>query len=490
MLSTRQYIAVDLGAESGRVILGTVAADKLELEEKYRFGNGALQEKGTLRWDFKQLFGEVCNGITETIKSTQGKIAGIAVDSWGVDFGLLDGAGHLIENPYHYRDSRTNGMLEKAYQLVPKREIYSQTGIQFMQINGLYQLLSMKLAHAESLARAKHLVMMADLVGHHLCGEIYGEYSLLSTGQFLDMKTGRYPKVLFEKLGLPLEIMPKIVPPGTVAGKLKQELSEQFRCAQIMVIAAGSHDTACAVAAVPAQAERWAYISSGTWSLIGVEMPQAIINDKTFEHQFTNEGGVHNTIRLLKNIMGLWLVQECRRRWHQQGREFSYRELTQMAGAAKPFAGYVDPDYPDFLSPGDMPDKINKYLTKTNQPATQDQAEIIRIILESLAWKYRRVLDSLEDIIGAEIDVIHIVGGGIQNELLCQFAADATGKKVITGPVEATAAGNIMMQAIACGQIKSLAQGRKLIRNSFDLKEYKPQNTQAWDKQYLKISKK
>jgi rhamnulokinase len=192
----------------------------------------------------------------------------------------------------------------------------------------------------------------------------------------------------------------------------------------------------------------------------------------------------------LKNIMGLWLVQECRRRWRQQGREFSYRELTQMAGAAKPFAGYVDPDYPDFLSPGDMPDKINKYLTKTNQPATQDQAEIIRIILESLAWKYRRVLDSLEDIIGAEIDVIHIVGGGIQNELLCQFAADATGKKVITGPVEATAAGNIMMQAIACGQIKSLAQGRKLIRNSFDLKEYKPQNTQAWDEQYLKISKK
>ncbi len=482
-----EYIAVDLGAESGRVMLGTVSADKLHFEEVHRFPNGPIEQDSSLRWDFNRVFSEVKTGLAKAIKKSNAQVAGMAVDSWGVDFGLLDEERKLIENPYHYRDSRTNGVMEKAFELMPKRAIYENSGLQFMQVNTLYQLLAMRLGNSEVLARAKKLIFMADLVSYHLCGQVYAEYTLASTSQFMDMRTGRWSREIFNKLDLPIDIMPKIVAPGGVVGRLKSEIADELGCTSIPVIAVGSHDTASAVATVPAQGNNWAYVSSGTWSLMGVEIPEAIINDKTFEYELTNEGGVANTIRLLKNIAGLWLVQGCRRQWQSQKVDLSYGQLTAMAQKAKAFIAHIDPDYNDFLSPGDMPAKINRYLAQTGQKTIDDKGQLIRVILESLAFKYRLVMETIEDITGKTIDVLHIVGGGIKNELLCQFAANAIGKKVIAGPAEATASGNIIMQAMATGQIKTLAQGRELIRNSFEVKEYLPQDRETWEREYRHI---
>jgi sugar (pentulose or hexulose) kinase len=490
MAEVKKYIAVDLGAESGRVMLGSISQQKLLLEEIHRFSNGPVEEKGTLRWDFNRLLGEVKAGM----KKANGQIAGVGVDSWGVDFGLLDADGKLIENPYHYRDSRTNGMMEKAFELLSKREIYESTGVQFMQLNSIYQLLAMRLGNSATLAKTKSLIFMADLVSYYLCDKMFGEYSLASTSQLMDMRTGRWAKKVFEKLSLPIDIMPEVVPPGTVVGQLSDKVKTELGCGEIPVIATSSHDTACAVAAVPAGEGNWAYLSSGTWSLMGVEVPQAIINDKTFEYEFTNEGGVESTIRLLKNIMGLWLMQECKRQWQREGADLSYAELADLAEKARPFAAYINPDYSGFLAPGDMPKMINTYLRDTGQETIRqnrrNKGQMIRIILESLALKYRFVMEAIEDVTGKTIEVLHIVGGGIQNELLCRFTANALGKKVITGPIEATASGNILMQAKAAGQIKTLAKAREIIRNSFELKEYEPQDSALWKKQYEKTKSK
>jgi len=486
MAEVKKYIAVDLGAESGRVILGSVSQEKLVLEEVHRFGNGPIEQDGSLRWDFARLLDEIKQGIRKAVKHAQTQIWGIGIDSWGVDFGLLDVDGNLVENPFHYRDSRTNGMMEKAFERISKREIYECTGVQFMQLNSIYQLLAMRLADSVALAKAKHLIFIADLFSYFLCGKKYAEYTLASTSQLMDMRTGQWAKQIFDKLELPLQIMPALVKPGTVVGQLTAKVGNELGCGPIPVIAVGSHDTASAVAAVPADGSDWAYLSSGTWSLMGVEIPQAIIDDKTFAYEFTNEGGVENTIRLLKNIMGLWLVQECKRQWQREGTDLSYEQLTEMASQAEPFKATIDPDDPRFLAPGDMPKRINEYLAQTGQPTTEDKGQLIRIVLESLALKYRTVMDALEDVTGRTIGRLHIVGGGIKNRLLCQFAANALGKKVITGPIEATACGNILMQAKATGQIDSIQQGRQIIQRSFRLEQYEPEDTEAWQQQYVK----
>ena len=488
MPGEKQYIAIDIGAESGRVMLGVVANEKLALHEIYRFANSPVNEDGCLKWNFPRLLSEVKTGITKAIKQTKGKVDGIGVDTWGVDFGLLGSDGKLLENPYHYRDSHNNGMMEKAFELMPRREIYENTGLQFMQFNTIYQLLSMRLNKPDSLAKAKKLIFIADLFTYNLCGRAYCEYTFASTSQLMDMRTGKWSKAIYDKLNLPMQIMPEIVQPGTVVGTLKKELAKEFGCRPIPFIAVGEHDTASAVVAVPADGKsNWAYLSSGTWSLMGVEVPKAVIDDKTFKYEFTNEGGVENTIRLLKNIMGLWLVQECKRHWQKHGEDLSYGRLTEMAQKAVPFVTQIDPDCTDFLAPGDMPERINHYLTQKGQQPITDKGQMIRVILESLALKYRQVFERIEDITGKSIDCLHIVGGGIQNELLCQFTADAIGKKVITGPIEATAAGNILMQAKAVGLIKSLSDLRRIVRNSFELKEYLPQQVADWDKQYKKF---
>ena len=487
MAQVKKYIAVDLGAESGRVMLGSVSAEKVVLEEIHRFSNGPVKEDGSLRWDFKKLLSEIKTGIGKAAKSAGAQVWGIGIDSWGVDFGLLDADGELIENPYHYRDSQTNGMMQKAFKLMSKRDIYENTGVQFMQLNSLYQLLAMCLNNSIALAKATNLIFIADLFSYFLCGKIFGEYSLASTSQFMNMRTSQWSKEILDKLSLPIEIMPKIIQPGSVVGQLTSEIGKEIDCGPIPVIAVGSHDTASAVAAVPATGDsNWAYLSSGTWSLMGVEVPQAIINDKTFKYEFTNEGGVENTIRLLKNIMGLWLTQECRRQWQREGADLSYADLTTMAEKAKPFTHHIDVDHSGFLAPGNMPKRINDYLKETGQKPIDDKGQMIRTILENLALKYRSIMEAVEDVAGHKIDILHIVGGGIQNELLCQFTANALGKKVITGPIEATASGNILMQAIATGQIQSLGEARQIVRNLFELKEYEPQDTSLWQKQYKK----
>ena len=487
MADVKRYIAVDLGAESGRVMLGTVSEDQVLLDEIHRFGNGPIEQDGSLRWDFHRLLNEIKAGIGKAAKAADNQVAGIGVDSWGVDFGLLDADGKLVENPYHYRDSRTNGMTEKAFELISKRDIYENTGLQFLPFNSVYQLLALRLSNPATLAKAKSLVFIADLFSYFLCGKVFAEYSLASTSQFMDMRTGTWSKEILDKLSLPMDIMPEIVESGTVLGPLTSEIAKEIGCEPIPVIAIGSHDTASAVVAVPAVGDAdWAYLSSGTWSLMGIEVPKAIINDKTFAYDFTNEGGVENTIRLLKNIMGLWPIQECRRQWQREGTDLSYAEITAMAQKAEPFTRRIDVDDSGFLAPGDMPQRINTYLSETGQEPIDDKGQMIRTVLESLALKYRSVMEAMEDVAGKRIDVLHIVGGGIQNELLCQFTANALGKKVITGPVEATASGNILMQARAAGQIKSLAEAREILRNSFELKEYEPQQTSLWAAQYEK----
>jgi len=477
MADEKRYIAVDLGAESGRVMLGIVSADKIRLEEIHRFINGPVEQNGTLRWDFDRLMSEVKTGIGKAVKESP-EVAGIGVDSWGVDFGLLDEKGNLIENPYHYRDSRTNGMIEKACELLTKREIYEHTGIQFLQLNTVYQLLSMRLSGSPVMAKAKRLIFMADLVSYFLSGKPYAEYTLASTSQLMDMRSGVWSRAIFQKLNLPIEIMPEIVGPGTVIGTLTNNVAKEIGCPRIPVIAVASHDTASAVAAVPADDKtRWAYLSSGTWSLMGVESPNAIVNDKTFAYSFTNEGGVEGTIRLLKNIMGLWLLQECKKHWQKQGIDLSYNQLTELAAKAKSGSATIDVDSSCFLAPGDMPRRLNDYLTKTGQKTIDDKGQMVRMILENLARKYAKTINQLEDVIGNAIDRLHVVGGGSQNDLLNQLTADATGKIVTAGPVEATAIGNILMQARATGQLGGISQARGLVRCSFTPKEYRSQNT-------------
>jgi sugar (pentulose or hexulose) kinase len=345
----------------------------------------------------------------------------------------------------------------------------------------------MRLSNSPALAKANRLIFVADLVSYFLCGKPYAEYTLASTSQLMNMRTGKWSREIFEKLDLPIEIMPEVIQPGTVVKTLTKNISEEIGCGRIPVIAIGSHDTADAVAAVPADKKtRWAYLSSGTWSLMGVESLKAVINDKTYSHQFTNEGGVEGTIRLLKNIMGLWLVQECRRQWENDGEYLKYAQLTEMARNAKPFAASLDIDNSVFLAPGDMHGRINDCLAQSGQPRINDKGQMVRVLLECLALKYRRTIDHLEEVTGISFDRLHIVGGGSQNELLNQFTANATGKIVSAGPVEAAAIGNILMQARATGQIKNISQGRELVRNSFPLKQYEPVETDAWQKQYDK----
>jgi sugar (pentulose or hexulose) kinase len=481
MSNVRQFLAVDLGAESGRVMRGSLAGGKLQIAEAHRFANGPLQQGEALRWDFAKILEGVKRGIALSVEQGGKEIAGISVDSWGVDFGLLDGRGQLVENPRHYRDRQTEGMLEEAFRRVPKRELYERTGIEIRRINSLFQLLAMRLRRDSALARARRLMFMADLVAHALCGETFAEYTLASTSQMADMHTGAWSAELLARLDLPADLLPQIVKPGTVVGRLTAAATRDCGCGRIPVIAAGSHDTACAVAAVPAEGGEWAYLSSGTWSLAGVELNQAVITDASFEDNITNEGGVEGTIRFLTSLAGLWLVQECRRQWQREGTDFSYAQLTDLARGARRFAARIEPNDDSFGAPGDMPARINRYLEQTGQRPLSDKGEIVRSILESLAFTYRRTLDKVEAMTGRRSRLLHIVGGGVQNDLLNQFAADATGREVIAGPIEATSIGNMLMQAKAVGALGSLAELRAVVRDSFPTQPYFPAEVESWE---------
>jgi rhamnulokinase len=433
-----------------------------------------------------RLFWEVKQGVGMSIQRFGRDIASMGLDTWGVDFALLDRDDRLIGNPYHYRDPRTDGMMEEAFRRVPRAEIFERTGIQFMQLNTLYQLLSMALGGSAELESAHRLLMMPDLLNFWLTGRKVCELTEATTSQLYDPRAGDWARHMLDRLGIPSHILSEVVPPGAVLGPLLPSVAEEVGLSDVPVIVPACHDTGSAVAAVPfgPAPERGCYISSGTWSLMGVEVSEPVITPQSLEYNFTNEGGVRSTFRLLKNIMGLWLVQECRRVWAREGESYSYDELTQMADRAVPFSAVVNPDDPVFLHPADMPAEIRGFCARTGQPVPEDKGAMVRCVLESLALTYRSTLEKLEAILGRELEVIHIVGGGSRNRLLSQFTADATQRPVLAGPVEATAIGNVLMQALAVREFASLEEARAVVRSSFDVVHYQPGDPAPWDRAY------
>lgn len=484
MSSKTKMLAFDFGASSGRAMLGTLEGDVLTLEEIHRFSNDPVSVNGSLHWDILRLFHEIKQGILKCSNGGHKDLASMAVDTWGVDFGLLDGQGNLLGNPYHYRDALTDGMMEEVFKVIPSKELYSRTGIQFMKFNTIFQLFAMKFRDLPLMREAKTMLMTPDLLNYFLTGVKLTEYSIASTSQLLDPEKREWAWDIIDKLTLPRDLFTPIVPPGAVVGKLLSEISGELGIPQIPVIAAASHDTQSAIASVPASETDYVYISCGTWSLMGVEAEQPILNEKSFQLAYTNEGGVDNKISFLKNIMGLWLVQECKRQWDREGENHSFAELEAMAEQAEPFVSFVDPDHESFMAPGNMPARIREYCRKTGQMIPQGKGEIVRCIAQSLALKYRLTVEHLEEILGRKLPVIHMVGGGIKDKMLCRFTANSTGREVIAGPVEATAIGNLMVQAIALGRVESLSRAREIIRNSFPTVAYRPEDCEAWNAAY------
>lgn len=485
-MASRKFVAFDLGAESGRALVGLLDGQKLTLEEKHRFANPNGRMNGHLHWNLLAQWEELKTGLRKAAAGGT-KLDGIGVDTWGVDFGLVGKNGEVLGFPYMYRDSRTDGMMDKVFERLPRDKVFDATGIQFMQLNSLFQLYAMKQADSPVLAAAETLLFMPDLFNYLFTGARKSEFSIATTSQMYDPRKRAWAIDMLKQLDLPTHILPEIVPSGTVIGQVTDDVAKDCGIESIPLIAPACHDTGSAVAAVPAEGQDWCYISSGTWSLMGVELDQPLINAKALEYNYTNEGGVGGTIRFLKNIMGLWLVQECRRHWAKEGKEYSYPELTKMAGEAKALVSLVTPDHGPFLSPGEMPTKIAEFCRKTGQPVPSSPGQFVRACLDSLALAYRKTLEGLEDVLGRKIAVVHIVGGGVQNELLTQMTADACGKPVVAGPVEATAIGNILVQAMATGDIKSLTDARKVVRASFDVKHYQPRETGPWDQAYQRF---
>lgn len=470
-MSVQTVLAVDLGAESGRVMAVGFNGRALALEELQRFPNTAVTVHGTLYWDFLRLWGDIQAGIA------QGKAlqpASIGVDTWGVDFGLLDSHGRLLGNPVHYRDGRTQGMQARAFERVPRADIFAQTGVQFMPINTLYQLLSLVESGSPQLELAATFLTAPDLLNYWLTGVTACEFSNATTTQLFNPTAGTWATSLMAQLGIPGHIFPAIVAPGTRLGSFDG----------VPVIAPACHDTGSAVAAVPAQTADFAYISSGTWSLVGLEVPQPILTPQALAANVTNEGGVYGTYRLLKNVMGLWILQQCRATWAAAGEVYSYAELAALAQMAEPFTAVFDPNDPDFLAPGDHPQRLRDWCRRSGQPVPQTPGAVARSVLESLALAYRAVLEQVTAVAGRSVSVIHIVGGGAQNELLNQMTADATGLPVVAGPVEATVIGNALVQLITLGVFGDLAQARSVVAALDELRQYAPRDTAVWDAAY------
>jgi rhamnulokinase len=494
-----KHLAFDLGAESGRAVVGHLDGDRLRLEELHRFSNGPVQVLDSLHWDVLRLWSDIKHGLSAASRAYGDDLASIGLDTWGVDFGLLAADDSLLGNPYHYRDNRTDGMMEEAFKTVPRAEIYERTGIQFMQLNSLYQLLAMARAGSPALDAARTFLNMPDLFNFWLSGRKASEFTIASTSQCYDPRASDWAHGMLARLGIPSRIFGEIVPPGTLLDRLRPHVMEETGAPPIPVVASAGHDTASAVAAVPATGSHYLYLSSGTWSLMGVELDRPLINEQSLAYDITNEGGVNGTFRFLKNIMGLWLVQECRRVWSRAGKSYSYDELTSMAAETLSSAtrqpgaaGLVSLADSRFLPPGDMPGRIQAFCQETGQTVPQTRGQIIRCTLESLALEYRLVADRLEELVEHPLPVVHIIGGGSKNKLLNQFAADATGRTVVSGPVEATAIGNVLVQAIALGHLSSLAEGRALVRRSFEVETYEPRDTASWDEayqQYLHLRK-
>ena len=471
------YLACDLGADSGRLMLGTLADGKISLEELHRFPTGPVKTSGALHWNIDTLFAELKNGLKKAAARNL-PIASISTDSWGVDYVLYDEHGSILQPVWCYRDSRTAGGVENVRAKVDWPAIYAETGIQFMAINTIYQLAA---EPPERLAKAKHLMLIGDAFNYFCSGVARNEISLASTTQLYNPKTQAWSKKTFGALGLREEMFASICPSGTRLGPMKKNLATEVGLPQIEVIASCSHDTGAAVAAIPASGGNWAYLSSGTWSLMGVEWPQPVINDQARSLGFTNEIGFGGSVRLLKNIVGLWIVQECRRQWAKEGKKYDFAMLEKMAAAAPPFVSLINPDDPRFLSADDMPEKIAGFCQETNQPVPANHGAYVRCIYESLALFYRATLRRLERLIGKKNEKLHIVGGGSKDALLNQFTANALKIPVLAGPTECAALGNILVQAIALGHLPSHAAAREVVRNSFELKPFAPQDSAQWE---------
>lgn len=481
----KRVLAFDFGASSGRAIIGTLDNGRITLNEVHRFSNDPVTVNGTFYWDVLRLFHEIKQGLLKAKQA--GGFDSIGIDTWGVDFGLLDKDGVLLENPVHYRDKRNIGMVEKAAKYIGKDEMYKLTGIQFMDFNTAFQLLSIKENRPELLARAESLLFMPDLFAYFLTGNKVSEYSIATTSQLVDINTRDWSKEMLEKLGLPEKIFNRIVPSGSVTGYLSDEICEELGLEKVPVIAVCGHDTQSAVTAVPSEKEDFAFISSGTWSLFGTETKKPIVNDLSYSFNVTNEGGFGYSTAFLKNICGLWLIQESRRQWIREGKEYSYAELEKAALREKPFARFIDPDAPEFAVPGNLPARITEYCRRTGQSVPENEGQTVRCIYESLALRYRAVLEGIEKCTGKNYDSLNVVGGGTKDTLLCKMTADACNITVYAGPIEATVMGNVAVQLISGGDIADVVEARRIIANSGQLKCYSPENTAAWDEAYKKF---
>lgn len=480
------FLAIDLGAGSGRGVIGTIKDGRLTLTQVHRFANEPVRIMDTLYWDPLRTHQEIKLAIAAARQ--EGPLRGIGVDSWGVDFGLLGRDGALLANPVHYRDARTDGAMEETFRSISRARIFEITGIQFMQFNTIYQLASMVKHRSQLLTVADRLLMIGELFTYFLTGELRSEFTNATTSQLYDPRAADWSQELLQSLDIPRTILPSVVAPGTPVGPLLPDIAEDTGAHGATVYLPAVHDTASAIAAVPLVGPDACYISSGTWSLLGIEVDEPIINEASLAANMTNEGGVGGKYAFLKNIMGMWLLQQCSQAWQRQGEAVDYGTLTQLAADSDPLVALIDPDHPDFFPPGDMPERIARYAQRTGQAIPQGMGPIVRCILDSLALRYNQVLTQIENLAGRRINVIHIVGGGSQNSLLNQLAADATGRTVVAGPVEATAAGNILVQATAAGVIDSISAGRAMVRASFRTQVFTPRHGLDWEAAALQFT--
>lgn len=482
------FLAFDLGAESGRAIVGRLCAGKLSVEEIRRFPNQPVHYNGAIHWDAPRLWFEMRSALQSLSSHNINRLDGIGVDTWGVDYALLGENGALLENPYHYRDSRTTGMMERVMKELTPEYIYGITGIQFLPFNTLYQLCAAAQQSPKILRQAEHLLTMPDLFNYWMTGKAVCEYTNASTTQFLDVHKRKWSTEILEKLRIPKHMLTPLIDSGSVIGPLRPEIAKLPALSTTQVIAPASHDTGSAFAAVHS-GEKVALISSGTWSLLGTETKMPVVTEEARRLNFTNEGGVCGTIRLLKNITGMWLLERCRHAWKNQGKEYSHSDLLGMAAAEPAFQHLVDPDDPSFSLPDDMPHAIAEFCTRTGQPAPSGAGAFTRTVLDSLALKYRYVLELLESLTGTKFEIVRIVGGGSQNDMLNQFAANATGRQVLAGPSEATALGNLAMQMVGTGAVASLDQARGIIAESFSPRKFGPKDTGSWAQAYVRFRK-
>lgn len=479
---TKRVLAFDFGASSGRAIIGCFDGDKITLEEVHRFSNDPVSVGGTVYWDVLRLFYEIKQGIIKA------KIAGgfdsIGIDTWGVDFGLIDSEGKLMENPVHYRDARTVGLVDEAFKTMPKEKLYGITGIQFMELNTLFQLISLKKYRSWMLERADKMLFMPDLFGYMLTGKMCAEYSIASTSQLIDLDKRTWSKEILDAFGIKDSVFAPLVQPGTVLGELSKEVCEECGVDPVPVISVCGHDTQSAITSVPCEDGDFAFLSSGTWSLFGTELDKPIVNETSMNINITNEGGFDGSTGFLKNIIGLWLIQESRRQWKREGKEYSYADLEKLALAAEPFKCFIDPDAPEFVPHGNIPERVREFCRKTGQYVPETVGEIMRCIYESLAMKYRLTFEKLRECTERDYPVIHVIGGGTKDGLLCQMTASSCDRTVKAGPIEATVMGNVAVQLMSDGSVKNIGQARKIVADSSELKTFEPKDTDKWAEAY------